>query len=52
MSSCSDEFGDGVGESGIRAYVENGERVFAIVHATVGENDGNKVDAGIFKKRR
>lgn len=52
MGSGGNEFGDGVSESGVRADVENGKGVFAVIHTTIGENDGNEVDAGIFQKRR
>lgn len=47
----SDKFGDGVGEGRIWAHVEDGERVFAVVHAAGGENDGDEVEAGVFKER-
>ena len=33
-------------------YVENGERVFAILHAPSGEDDADKVDAGISEERK
>jgi hypothetical protein len=46
MGAGGDEFGDGMGEGGERIYVEDGERVFAIVDAAFGKDDGNEVDAG------
>ena len=38
-------------EGGVRANVKHGVRVFAIVHAAGRENDGDKVDAGVFEER-
>ena len=34
-------------EGGVRADVEDGEGVFAVVEAASGEDDGDEVDAGV-----
>ena len=47
---CGDEFGDGVGEGRVGVYVEDWVGVFAVVHAAIGENDGDEVDAGVFEE--
>lgn len=38
-------------EGGVGANVEDGVRVFAVVHAAGGEDYGNEVDAGVFQER-
>jgi hypothetical protein len=35
-----------MGECAVGIYVEDGERVFAVVDAAFGEDNGDKVDAG------
>jgi hypothetical protein len=40
-----------VGECAVWVYVEDGERVFAVVDAAFGEDDGDEVDAGGSKER-
>ncbi len=47
---CSDEFGDGVGERGVGIDVEDWVGIFAVIHAAVGQDDGDEVDAGVFKE--
>jgi hypothetical protein len=42
-----DQFGDGVCQCRERCDVEDGKRVFAFEHASRGQDDGDKVDAGI-----
>ena len=49
MSFCGNKFGNCVGEGGVRANVEDGIGVFAIVHAAGGEDNGDKVDTGILE---
>ena len=46
------EFGDGVRKSRERADVKDGEGIFSVIHATCREDDGNKMQAGIFEQRR
>lgn len=47
-----DEFGDRVRKSRERTDVEDGERVFSVIHATHREDDGDEMEAGVFKQRR
>ena len=51
VGCCSNELCDCVSEGGLRVYVEDGIRVFAINHAASGKDDGDEVDAGIFEER-
>ena len=48
---CGDELGNGVGECAAWCDVEDGKGVFTLVHAASGENNGDKVDAGIAEER-
>lgn len=50
MGLRSDEFGDCVRECGMRVDVEYWIRIFAVVHATGGEDDRDEVDACVFEK--
>jgi hypothetical protein len=40
-----------VGESGEWSDVEDGVRVFAVLHTAFGEDDGDEVDAGVGEER-
>ena len=51
MGGGSNELCDCVSEGGLRVYVEDGIRVFAIDHAAGGKDDGDEVDAGILEER-
>lgn len=46
VGSRGHKLGNGVCESGKGVYMEDGKRVFAVIHAALGENDGDKMDAG------
>lgn len=46
MRAGRDELGDGVCEGCGGGYVEDRDRVSAVVHAAFGEDDGDEVDAG------
>ncbi len=50
VSCCSNELGDRMSEGGLRVYVEDGVRVFAVNHAAGGQDNGDEVYAGVFKK--
>lgn len=47
-----DEFGDRVRKSRERTDVKDGERIFSVIHATHREDDGDEMEAGVFKQRR
>ena len=51
MRTGCNELCDGMRQCAEGVDVEDGERVLAIVHATLRENNGNKVDAGGAEER-
>ena len=48
---CSNELCDCVSKGGLGINVEDGVRIFAIDHAAGGQDDGDKVYAGVVQKR-
>lgn len=51
MRACSYEFCNGVRQCAKRIHMEDWERIFAIVHTALRENDGYEMDARRAKKR-
>ena len=49
VSFCGDQLSDRMGERRMRVYVEDWVRIFAIIHATGGEDDRDEVYASVFE---
>lgn len=49
VSFCGDQLSDRMRECRMRVYVEDWVRIFAIIHATGGEDDRDEVYASVFE---